>query len=48
MQIFAIVVSLAIAAVGIALFVRAIRSILGVIRVGQPAARTDRPGRRAR
>ena len=46
MQIFAIVVSLAIAAVGIALFVRAIRSILGVIRVGQPAARTDRPAAR--
>ncbi|MDP3893265.1 (Fe-S)-binding protein, partial [Nocardioides sp.] len=44
MQIFAIVVSLAITAVGTALFVRAIREILGVIRVGQPAAsRTNDP-----
>ena len=44
MQIFAIVVSLAIAVVGIALFVRAIRTIIGVIKVG-PAAprRTDNP-----
>src|SRR6476619_7894391 len=46
MQIFAIVVSLAIAVVGIAFFVRAIRSIIGVMKVGQPAARTDAPGRR--
>ena len=46
MQIFAIVVSLAIAAVGIALFVRAIRSIIGVMKVGQPAGRTDNPGGR--
>ena len=46
MQIFAIVVSLAIAVVGIALFVRAIRTILGVIKVGQPAARTDNPAAR--
>ena len=48
MQIFAIVVSLAIAVVGIALFVRAIRTIIGVIKVGQPAARTDNPGARTR
>src|SRR6476646_7728189 len=46
MQIFAIVVSLAIAVVCIAFFVRAIRSIIGVMKVGQPAARTDAPGRR--
>ena len=46
MQIFAIVVSLAIAVVGIALFVRAIRTIIGVIKVGQPAARTDHPAGR--
>ena len=46
MQIFAIVVSLAIAVVGIALFVRAIRTIIGVIKVGQPAARTDQPAAR--
>jgi Fe-S oxidoreductase len=46
MQIFAIVVSLAIAAVGIALFVRAIRQIIAVMKVGQPAARTDEPGKR--
>ncbi|MBC9732657.1 heterodisulfide reductase-related iron-sulfur binding cluster [Nocardioides marmotae] len=48
MQIFAIVVSLAIAAVGIALFARAVRNMLRVIRVGQPAMnRTDQPVQRA-
>src|SRR4051812_5405731 len=36
MQIIAIVVSLAIAVVGIALFIRAIRSIVATIRIGQP------------
>jgi len=36
MQILAIVVSLAIAAVGIALFVKAIREILATVRIGQP------------
>ena len=42
MQIFAIVVSLAIAAVGIALFVKAIRSIIATVKIGQPAVgRTD-------
>ncbi|GAA2139286.1 hypothetical protein GCM10009844_07990 [Nocardioides koreensis] len=46
MQIFAIVVSLAIAAVGIALFVRAIRQIIAVMKVGQPAARSNDPGKR--
>ena len=46
MQIIAIVVSLAIAVVGIALFVRAIREIIGVMKVGQPAGRTDNPGSR--
>ncbi|WP_221634005.1 (Fe-S)-binding protein [Nocardioides luti] len=46
MQIVAIVVSLAIAVVGTALFVRAIRSMIAVIKVGQPASRTDNPGRR--
>ncbi|MCW2772238.1 MAG: succinate dehydrogenase/fumarate reductase iron-sulfur subunit, partial [Nocardioides sp.] len=45
-QIVAIVVSLAIAVVGIVLFVRAIRSIIGVMKVGQPASRSDDPGRR--
>ncbi|WP_134740311.1 (Fe-S)-binding protein [Nocardioides sp. 503] len=43
MQIVAIVVSLAIAAVGITLFVRAIRAILATLRIGQPASRTDNP-----
>jgi Fe-S oxidoreductase len=47
MQTFAIVVSLAIAVVGIALFVRAIRSIVGVMKVGQPARRTDNPAGRS-
>jgi Fe-S oxidoreductase len=47
MQIFAIVVSLAIAAVGIALFVKAIRSIIATVMVGQPAVgRTDHKGAR--
>ncbi|MDX6301367.1 MAG: hypothetical protein QOF53_2581 [Nocardioidaceae bacterium] len=42
MQIFAIVVSLAIAVVGIALFTHAIRSIIATVRIGQPAVgRTD-------
>ncbi|MGA9747776.1 MAG: (Fe-S)-binding protein, partial [Nocardioides sp.] len=47
MQIFAIVVSLAIAAVGIALFVKAIRHIIAVVKLGQPtASRTGDPGAR--
>ncbi len=47
MQIFAIVVSLAIAAVGIALFVKAIRSIIATVKIGQPAVgRTDDKGAR--
>ena len=47
MQIFAIVVSLAIAAVGIALFVQAIRSIVATLRIGQPAVgRSDHKGAR--
>lgn len=46
MQIFAIVVSLAIAAVGIALFVRAIREMIAVIKVGTPTSRSDNPGSR--
>ena len=37
MQIFAIVVSLAIAAVGITLFVKAIRTIIATLKIGQPA-----------
>ena len=43
MQIFAIVVSLSIALVGVVLFVRAIRQIIAVLKVGQPADRTDNP-----
>ena len=46
MQIFAIVVSLAIAAVGIALFVKAIRSMIAVIKLGQPVVRNDDKGAR--
>ena len=43
-QIFAIVVSLAITAVGIALFVKAIRHIIAVVKLGQPTApRTNDP-----
>jgi ferredoxin len=48
MQILAIVVSLAVAAVGIALFVQAIRSMVATIRIGRPAAgRTDHPSARS-
>ena len=47
MQIFAIVVSLTIATVGTAFFIRAIRAMLGVIKIGQPVSRTDNPGSRA-
>ncbi len=48
MQIFAIVVSLAIAAVGIALFVQAIRAIIATVSLGQPApGRTDQPAARS-
>ncbi len=43
MQIFAIVVSLSFAVVGVALFVRAIRQIIAVLKVGQPASRSDNP-----
>ena len=43
MQLFAQVVSIGIALVGIALFVRAIRQIVATIRIGQPARRTDNP-----
>jgi Fe-S oxidoreductase len=47
MQILAIVVSLAIAAVGIALFVKAIRTIIATVKLGQPAVgRTDDKGAR--
>ncbi|MGZ4485905.1 MAG: Fe-S oxidoreductase, partial [Nocardioidaceae bacterium] len=46
MQIFAIVVSLAIAAVGIALFVKAIRSMIAVVKLGQPVVRNDNKGDR--
>src|SRR3954447_25766616 len=47
MQIFAIVVSLAIAAVGIALFVKAIREIIATVRIGQPTVgrSADKPAR---
>ncbi|GAB7002692.1 hypothetical protein JCM18899A_01630 [Nocardioides sp. AN3] len=47
MQAFAIVVSLALTVVAVVLLVRAVRSMLGVIRTGQPApGRTGNPGRR--
>jgi Fe-S oxidoreductase len=46
MQILAIVVSLAIALVGVALFAKTIGHIVSVIKLGQPATRTDNPGQR--
>ena len=47
MQVFAIVVSLSITLVAIALFARAIASIIGVIKTGQPVVgRRDFKGQR--
>ncbi|HYO33301.1 MAG TPA: (Fe-S)-binding protein, partial [Nocardioidaceae bacterium] len=47
MQILAIVVSLTMAAVGLAMFVQAIRSIVATIKIGQPVVgRTDHPAAR--
>ncbi|MDP9443141.1 MAG: (Fe-S)-binding protein [Actinomycetota bacterium] len=47
MQIFAIVVSLAITLVAVALFGQAVVRMVAVVRLGQPAVgRTDHPGRR--
>ncbi len=46
MQIFAIVVSLSITAVAVALFARTVTHMVRVIRLGQPVDRTDQPGRR--
>jgi Fe-S oxidoreductase len=47
MQVFAIVVSLGITLVAVALFARAIGSIVSVVRIGQPVVgRTDRQGQR--
>ncbi|WP_341243150.1 (Fe-S)-binding protein, partial [uncultured Nocardioides sp.] len=46
MQTFAIVVSLAFTAVAVAMTVRAVRSIVGTVRVGTPISRNDNPGRR--
>ncbi len=37
MRIVAIVLALAVSVVGVALFARAVRSIVGVVRLGQPA-----------
>ena len=43
----AIVLALAVSLVGVALFVRAVRSIVAVVRLGRPAVgRGDRPGQR--
>ncbi len=48
MQILAIIVSLAIAVVGVALFGKTIGHIVSVIKLGQPApGRTDQPGQRS-
>ncbi|QIX25353.1 4Fe-4S dicluster domain-containing protein [Nocardioides sp. JQ2195] len=47
MQIFAIVVSLAFTVVAVAMTVKAVRSMLATIKIGQPAlGRTDQPGQR--
>ena len=44
----AIVIALAVSVVGVALFVRAVRTIVGVVSLGGPAHRNDSPGRRWR
>ncbi|HEU4947903.1 MAG TPA: (Fe-S)-binding protein [Kribbella sp.] len=46
MQILAIVVSLAITLVGVALFAKTIGYMVSVVRLGQPTSRTDHPGQR--
>src|SRR4051812_32100671 len=46
MQIFAIVVSLALTVVGVAMVTNAARGIIRVIRRGTPASRRDNPGAR--
>ena len=44
----AITIALAVSVVGVALFVRAVRTIVGVVSLGGPARRGDQPGRRWR
>ena len=46
MQTFAIVVSLALTAVAVVMTARAVQQILGTVRLGQPASRSDNPGKR--
>ncbi|HEX3206660.1 MAG TPA: Fe-S oxidoreductase, partial [Propionibacteriaceae bacterium] len=49
MKIVAIVVALAVSVAGVALFARAVASIVGVVKLGKPApGRGDHPGRRWR
>ena len=49
MRIAAIIVALAVSVAGVALFARAVASIVGVVTLGRPAAgRRDQPGRRWR
>ncbi|MAO80353.1 MAG: Fe-S cluster protein [Nocardioides sp.] len=46
MQTFAIVVSLAFTAVAVVMTARAVQQILGTVRLGQPASRSENPGKR--
>ena len=46
MQIFAIVVSLAVTAVAVVMTTRAVQQIVRTVRIGQPASRTDNPAGR--
>ena len=48
LQTVAIAVSLTITVVAIALFVRAVRKILAVVKIGQPIDRTNEPGKRTK
>ena len=48
MRVFAIVVALAVSVVGVVMFARAVRAIVGVVALGGPANRSDSPGRRWR
>ena len=48
MRVLAVVVALAVSVVGVLVFVRGVRAIVGVVSLGGPARRSDSPGRRWR
>ena len=48
MRVLAVVVALAVSVVGVLVFARGVRAIVGVVALGGPARRSDSPGRRWR